>query len=219
MEKHQVISFKQIFFILILGLMIGCQMKEPGNAKSSSLISNVPSAGQASQPVRSSPSYSAPSDTLRIGDPLTIRLNGVPVEEERLIEEVVDGDGNISMPLVGRFKAAGLASAQLKLKIEQAYRDRKLYSTPNITIIVQQRFVNISGEVRIPQRVPFTNDLTVLRAITACGGFTDYADRRKVKILRGNDVFDFDAKEAFLDPSKDVPMVAGDQIQVPRTIF
>lgn len=123
------------------------------------------------------------------------------------------------MPLVGRFKAAGLASAQLKLKIEQAYRDRKLYSTPNITIIVQQRFVNISGEVRIPQRVAFTNDLTVLRAITACGGFTDYADRRKVKILRGNDVFDFDAKEAFLDPSKDVPMVAGDQIQVPRTIF
>lgn len=123
------------------------------------------------------------------------------------------------MPLAGRFKAVGMTTAQLKLKIEQAYRDRKLFSTPNITIIVQQRYVNIAGEVRIPQRVPFTNDMTVLRAITACGGFTDYADRRGVRILRGNDVFVFDAKAALADPSKDVPMAPGDQIQVPRTIF
>lgn len=218
MKTQVAISFNRLFFIPILSLVISCQMNDASNAKSSSLISNVPTAA-SSTPAKTTPSYSAPSDTLRVGDPISIRLNGVPVEEEKLIEEVVDGEGNISMPLVGRFKAAGLASAQLKLKIEQAYRDKKLYSTPNITIIVQQRFVNVSGEVRIPQRVAFTNDLTVLRAITACGGFTDYADRRKVKILRGNDVFDFDAKEAFLDPSKDVPMVAGDQIQVPRTIF
>jgi polysaccharide export outer membrane protein len=218
MKTKTAIGFRVYFSLLSIFAFWGCQTDAPSNTKSSSLISNVPT-GQAGGGSPAAPKYSVPSDTLRIGDPISIRLNGVPVEEEKLVEDVVDGEGNVSMPLVGRFKAAGLSSAQLKLKIEQAYRDKKLYATPNITIIVQQRFVNISGEVRIPQRVPFTSDMTVLRAITACGGFTDYADRRKVKILRGNDVFEFDAKEALLDPSKDVPMVAGDQIQIPRTIF
>ncbi|MES2307931.1 MAG: polysaccharide biosynthesis/export family protein [Verrucomicrobiota bacterium] len=217
MKAKTVIVSRNLFSLICLSLFVGCQTDSPSNTKSSSLISNVPSGQVGSS--AASPRYSVPSDTLRVGDPISIRLNGVPVEEEKLVEDVVDGEGNISMPLVGRFKAAGLSSAQLKLKIEQAYRDRKLYATPNITIIVQQRYVNLAGEVRIPQRVPFTSDMTVLRAITACGGFTDYADRRKVIILRGNDVFEFDAKEALLDPSKDVPMVAGDQIQVPRTIF
>ncbi len=159
------------------------------------------------------------SDILRVGDAIQIRLTGVPVEEEKLIEEKVDDDGFISMPLAGRFKADGLTTSQVKLKIEQTYREKKIYATPNVTIITQQRYVNVSGEVRIPQRVLFTNDLTVMRAITACGGFTDYADRDDVKVLRKNQVFKFNAIEVLKNPGQDIPLQAGDQIQVPRTIF
>jgi polysaccharide biosynthesis/export protein VpsN len=214
MRQYAAINFNYLSFIFILIFWGGCKSTDSGTVKNSSLISNSPTGNAGSIP-----SSTLSNDLFRVGDPLTIRLTGVPIEDEKLVEEVVDGEGNISMPLVGRFKALGMSTAQLKLKIEQAYRDRKIYSTPNITIIIQQRFVNLSGEVRIPQRVAFTSDLTVLRAITACGGFTDYADKRAVKILRGNDVFIFDAKAALADPSKDVPMIPGDQIQVPRTIF
>jgi polysaccharide export outer membrane protein len=159
------------------------------------------------------------SDILRVGDAVQIRLTGVPVEEEKLIEEKVDDDGYISMPLGGRFKADGLTTSQVKAKIEKTYREKKIYETPNVTIITQQRYANVSGEVRIPQRVLFTNDLTVLRAITACGGFTDYANRQDVKVLRKNQVFKFNAVEALKNPGQDIPLQAGDQIQVPRTIF
>ena len=123
------------------------------------------------------------------------------------------------MPFVGNFHAAGSSISQLKEAIESAYRDKKIYTTPNITIIPEARYVNISGEIRSPQRIEFTNDITVLKAITGCGGFTDYADKHNVKILRGTIVIDFDAAAALKDPRIDIPLQAGDQVQVSRSLF
>lgn len=158
-------------------------------------------------------------DIIRRGDVLMIRLTGVPDTEGGVYEETVIDEGTISMPLLGSFKAAGKTLGQLKSDIEAAYRDRKIYSTPNVTVSQSQRFVNVLGEVRAPQRVLFTNDLTILKVVSACGGFTDYAQKREVKLLRGGKVYVFNAVDALKDPNKDVPLQAGDQIQVPRTIF
>ncbi len=119
------------------------------------------------------------NDLLRVGDVVTVRLSGVPQEDTAIYEIKIGDDGNISMPLLaGSFHAAGATASQLKDQIEAAYRDHHIYSSPNVIIIPESRFVNVSGEIRAPQRIAFTNDLTALRAITACGGFTDYADRR-----------------------------------------
>jgi len=136
------------------------------------------------------------------------------------VEDTVSPDaGVISLPLLGNFKAAGKTSTQLKSEIEAAYRDKKLYTTPNVTVSLEQRFINVLGEVRSPQRVGLTGDMTFLRALTACGGFTDYAKKREVRLMRAGKVYIVDAVEILKDPSKDIPLQAGDQIQVVRTIF
>ena len=169
-----------------------------------------------------SPNSAAPAgnDLLRVGDVLSVRLSGVPAEDEGVYEIKIGDQGDISMPLLaGTFHAAGLTTSQLKDEIESAYRDRKIYSTPNVTIVPELRYVNASGEVRSPQRIPFTNDLTVLKAITAAGGFSDYANRHDVHLLRGGSLIHFDATQALKDPSLDIPLQAGDQIQVSRSAF
>jgi polysaccharide export outer membrane protein len=168
----------------------------------------TPQAGGESRP-----------DIIRVGDVLVLRLTGVPDGEGGLYEEPVTDEGKISMPLVGQFKAAGKTPAELKKEIETAYVEKKIYSTPNITVVQQMRFINVIGEIRAPQRVPYTSDMTGLKAVSACGGFTDYANRSSVKILRGKQVIRFNALEALNNPTKDIPLQAGDQLQVPRTIF
>ncbi|MFQ3670104.1 MAG: polysaccharide biosynthesis/export family protein [Verrucomicrobiia bacterium] len=159
-------------------------------------------------------------DLLRVGDGLIIRLSGVPPEDQGVYEVRIDESGMISMPYVGNIQAAGTTTVDLKQRIEGAYRSRGIYSTPNVTVFTREaRFVNVTGEVRAPQRVPYTKDLTAVGAIAACGGFTDFANRRKVNLLRGGRRIEFNAAEILRDPSKDIPLMPDDNIQVDRSIF
>jgi protein involved in polysaccharide export with SLBB domain len=114
-----------------------------------------------------------------------------------------------------------LTPAQLARSIEEAYRANKIYTNPNITILIQPtaRFVNVGGAVRQPMRVPFTEDMTLLAAINGAGGFNDFADQRHVRLLRGNDVKIYDVRQFRKDPSKDVKLRPGDRVEVPQSFF
>ncbi|NJK90971.1 MAG: hypothetical protein HC904_03520 [Blastochloris sp.] len=200
----------RLVLLLILGfLMVSCSAGPgAGNAISSDTVSSAQ--------IRPNEE----NDLIRIGDSLDIALTGVPDTEGRNFAVKVDESGQISMPHIGGVPAAGLTTVQLKDKIETLYKIQKIYNTPNITIIAQQaRFVSVTGEVRGPQRMFHSKDLTALGAIASCGGFTDYANRRKVRILRGNQLIEFNALDALSDPSRDVPLLPDDKIQVDRSIF
>ena len=161
--------------------------------------------------------------TLRIGDPLELKISGVPNEEQAQINNVytVDATGAINLPYINKVKADGLAPAQLAASIEGAYRANKIYTNPTITVIMAPtaRFVNVGGAVRNATRVPFTEDMTLLAAINAAGGFNDFADQRKVRVLRGNSVKIYDVREARRDPSKDIRLQPGDRVEVPQSFF
>lgn len=204
-------AYPTIISILSLSLILSaCSLGGGGNQ----------TAANPSAYTSASPTETAADDIMRVGDILSIRLSGVPQEDMAIYEDRVDDEGFISMPLIGKIKAAGKTTAQLKQEIENNYRSRRIYATPNITItFAQVRFVNVIGEVRMAQRVPFTNDLTALKALAACNGFTDFANKRAIRILRGNQVINFDAVEAVRNPSLDIRLQVGDQIQVPRTIW
>ena len=171
-------------------------------------------------------SFAADADQsvrLRSGDNIEIRLGGVPFEEISQITGAytVDTSGFVNMPHIGRIKAAGLTQDELQLAIEKSYRDNEIYTRPTITVSVpmQSRFVNVGGEVRSPQRVSYTSDLTVLSAISAAGGFTEFASQGKVRLLRGNTVTVIDIRRVRKDPSQDVTLQPGDSIEVVRSIF
>jgi protein involved in polysaccharide export with SLBB domain len=161
--------------------------------------------------------------TLRAGDPVEIKIGGVPQEEQLQVNNTytVDSNGSVNLPYINKLRAQGLTPAQLARSIEGAYRANKIYTNPTITILMQPsaRFVNVGGAVRMPARIPFTEDITLLAAINAAGGFNDFADQKKVRLLRGNDVRIFDVRQTRKDPSLDVRLQPGDRIEVPQTFF
>ena len=161
--------------------------------------------------------------TLRVGDPLDIKIGGVPQEEQLQVNNTytVDAGGSVNLPYINKVRAAGLTPAQLARSIEENYRSGKIFTNPNITIVMQPmaRFVNVGGAVRQPMRVPFTEDMTLLTAISGAGGFNDFADQKHVRVLRGNDVKVYDVRQFRKDPSQDVKLRPGDRVEVPQSFF
>jgi protein involved in polysaccharide export with SLBB domain len=161
--------------------------------------------------------------TLRVGDPIEIKVGGVPNEEQVQVNNTytVDANGSVNLPYINKVKAAGLTPAELARSIEQTYRSNRIYTNPTITILMQptSRFVNVGGAVRSPARVPFTEDITLLAAINAAGGFNDFADQKRVRLLRGNEVTVYDVRQSRRDPSLDVKLRPGDRVEVPQTFF
>ncbi len=162
----------------------------------------------------------APSDAIRAGDKITVRLIGVPMDSQYVNEIEIPESGDITVPdLTQNFHVVGLRPGELASQIAQAYRAQKIYTNPNVTVNPEERFVNITGDVRSPLRVPYTIDLTVLGAISAAGGFDEYADKHHVRILRGSQLLIMDAQKATNTPGADMVVYPGDEITVPRTIF
>ncbi len=163
---------------------------------------------------------SIPSDAMRVGDKITITLAGVPQGEEYVHEYQIPDSGDVTVPsLTQNFHAVGIRPGELASEIATAYRDSHIYTNPNVTVIPEDRYVNVSGDVRSPLRVVYTPDLTLLGVISAAGGFDEYADKHHVRIVRGAQLYIVDAQKATTTPGGDVLVYPGDQITVPRTIF
>lgn len=159
------------------------------------------------------------ADVMRVGDKVTMRLTGVP-DDGWLLEKQIPESGDVTVPLLTQsFHLAGRNASDAAMEIATAYKSAKIYTNPNVSIIPEERYVNVGGDVRGPSRVLFTSDLTLLSAINACGGFTEYANRKAVRILRGKQIIQVDASAASRNPGTDPSLRAGDQIYVPRTMW
>lgn len=169
------------------------------------------------------PRLLAQNTPLRPGDKIDIRLGGVPAEEIATVSAsyTVDGEGFINMPHIGRIRAAGLLPHQLAQAIEARYKSEQIYTRPTITINqeIGERFVNVDGEVRNRMRVPYTPDMTVLSAISAAGGLSEFADQRRVQLSRRGQTRILDLRKLRSDPSLDPRVEPGDYILVPRSFW
>lgn len=160
---------------------------------------------------------------LRAGDPFELRISGVPADEQTQINNTytVDSSGMVNLPYINKVRAEGLTPATLASAIEHSYKAAGIYTNPTITIVVQPqaRFVNIGGAVRQPNRVPFTEDMTLLAAINAAGGFNDFADQKRVRLLRGSEARVYDVRQFRRDPALDPKLQPGDRVEVPQSFF
>lgn len=160
---------------------------------------------------------------LRAGDLVEIRLGGVPADETVQVTGVytVDSGGNVNMPQIGAVRALGLTQQALQSAIEAKYRASGVYTTPTISVSVpmEARFVNVGGEVRQPQRVPYTTDLTVVSAVNAAGGFTEYAAQNRMRLVRNGQAMRVDMKKIRRNPGLDIVLEPGDTIEVMRSFF
>ncbi len=160
---------------------------------------------------------------LRKGDTIEVRIGGVPQEEVTSFNSTytLDGTGRLNLPHIGAVVVAGLTSGQAKDLIERTYRARDIYTNPTINIIVaaQNRQVTVGGAVKAPQRVSYTPDLTALSAINAAGGFNEFANQSKVRVLRAGQVIMVNCKEVRKNPSLDVRLQPGDQVLVAESFW
>jgi protein involved in polysaccharide export with SLBB domain len=202
-------NFDRVKVLLpLLGIFLGC------------LLLSGCAGGGSSASIGPAPTGDASSDAIRVGDKITVRLIGVPMEEQYVNEIQVTESGDITVPeLTESFHAVGVRPGDLAARIAAAYRDQKIYTNPNVTVNPEERYVNITGDVRTPTRVLYTTDLTALGAISAGGGFDEYADKHHVRILRGSKIYVFDAQKATEGSTPDMIVYPGDQITVPRTVF
>lgn len=207
-------SIKQILAstaaVVFAILAIGCASKS--EVRSFPTIADAASATNLEQNIR-----------LRAGDSIEIRLGGVPIEEINQVTGTytVDTRGYVNMPGIGRVRADGLTQDQFQDAVENKYRAQGVYSAPTITVSVplMNRFVNVGGEVKLPQRIPYTSDLTVLSAITAAGGFTEYAAQTRVRVFRGSQFDVVNMKTIRRHPQRDIPLQPGDSVEVMRSFF
>lgn len=176
-------------------------------------------AGCATERAASNPHIPIPSSTaeLRPGDSLTVSLQGVPDPSTNPV--TIDDDGLISLPYIGTLHAAGLSAADLAQRIRQTYVAKQIYTAVDVSVSVTERYVYVGGEVRRPGRIVWTPDLTVSKAVQAAGGFTLYARKTGVRLVRARAAYDVDVKLAQRDPAQDPRLVPGDSIDVPRSPF
>jgi protein involved in polysaccharide export with SLBB domain len=163
---------------------------------------------------------SAEEFILRPSDTIQLRIGGVPTNDVKAVngEYVIDGQGCINLPNLGRIKIDGLTLAAAQTVIETGYRSQDIYTRPTITITVEtlHHWVNVGGAVRNPQRMVYKRDLTVLATINAAGGFSSSADQQKVRLVRADEITIIDAKKIRANPSLDIKVEPGDRIEIPQ---
>jgi len=125
----------------------------------------------------------APRDYL-IGpqDQLSVEVWGVP----DLSREVqVDASGQIAVPLAGTLIAAGKTPDMVDDEITA--RLIRYVKEPDVSVNVMEatsRLVTVDGEVEMPGNYPVTNNMTLMRAVAAARGETEFADRKQVVVFR-----------------------------------
>jgi len=98
---------------------------------------------------------------------------------------LVDGNGNINLPLVGKVHIAGLTQTQASNKLQRLYSKYLKHANVNLEVLNKRAF--IIGEVKKPGVIPLPNESApLIQAIAEAGGFSDYANKSQVVLIRKN---------------------------------
>lgn len=165
----------------------------------------------------------ASRDVYRIGASDILAVSVWRNPELSLPQVPVRSDGKISAPLAGDVQAAGLTTEELKAKLTEKLAE--YVTAPDVTVVVIQmnsQKVSIVGEVQRPGPVPLAADTRVLDAVSYSGGFTPYANKNRIRILRrlpdgtiGEYAFSYDDFVQGETPNANFLLQAGDTIVVP----
>ena len=131
-------------------------------------------------------------------------------------------DGKISLPLLNDVQAAGLTPTQLAEQLTESLK--KFVSNPQVTVIVTQinsQRIYVLGEVTRAGAYPLLPSMTILQGLSSAGGFTQFANLKKIYMLRtenGKQVkypFNYKTVVGGKSPDENVILKAGDTIVVP----
>lgn len=135
-------------------------------------------------------------------------------EEELTLETKLTDAGTIIFPLLGEITVKGLTVGKLTDKITQGLSGRYL-KDPSVSVsVLEYREFFVNGEVKKPGAYPYSPGLTVQKAISIAGGFTERASQSSVLLEREKD-----AGQKAADVELNAPIAPGDVIIVEESFF
>ncbi len=176
---------------LALAVMTAAMLLRPGLAATEAETASVPTA------------Y-----TLGTGDKLKITVFG---EEGLTGDYEIDGDGLISMALLGEVKAKGMTLRAFN-KALTAQLGQYLKSPRVSAEVINYRPFYIIGEVKTPGQYPYVNGMTVINGVAIAGGYTYRANENEVIVQRGG-------KEIYVPADDTWSVLPGDTIIVRERFF
>jgi protein involved in polysaccharide export with SLBB domain len=194
-------------FLAVMALLCGCETMS-GSGDRTALD------GKGSDNTTSQGS----SDVLHPGDIIIIAFSGAtdpPARHDDRLRE----DGSITLPFVGSIKASGKTRAELQKEIQALYVPR-YYRQLTVNVNPDTRYFVVSGEVKNPNRYLYVGRMSVLKAIASAGDFTDFANQKRVEIIRGNGKkVKVNCVKARSGGEEDLEIYPDDHIYVPRRIW
>lgn len=194
--------------LLALALASPAAAQEPRTPAAGSVANGSPTAPRAD----TSADY-----RLVAGDKLRIEVYKDPQLSQSL---QVRPDGKVTLPLVGDVTAAGRTSNELRDSIAASLEE--YITNPVVTVIVVETVppvIYVVGEVNSPGAQPLNAQISVLQALSAAGGLSDFAKRKDIRIQRktasGMTTLRFNYNDAINGEAKPIYLQPGDTIIVP----
>jgi polysaccharide export outer membrane protein len=208
------------FAAAILLASAGNTQAAPQDKKSVPVISSKSgaSAGDDAKPA-SAPATTDPAYVIGPEHVLDINVWKEP-DMTRVVP--VRPDGKISLPLINDVQAAGSTPQQLAATVTEKLR--KFLTEPQVTVIVtaiNSQRVFVVGEVLRAGAFPLIPGMTVLQALSSAGGFTTFADVKKIHVMRlvnGKHIeLPFNYREVLKgdNPDQNIKLEPGDTVVVP----
>lgn len=144
------------------------------------LVSLVGCAGPANPPL---PDQAAapPRVNLAPGDVIRLSFSGAAELNQA---QKIRADGKLSLPQIGEVHAAGKTIPQLRQELIALYRSQLINSDVVIVLESGTTQVYITGSVGHGGKFVFDRPTTILQAITEAGGFNQFANPRRVQVIR-----------------------------------
>jgi protein involved in polysaccharide export with SLBB domain len=174
------------------------------------IVPSLARANVAAPPASSTRSVEE-SYQLGTGDKVRIIVFG---EEDLGGEFHIDGNGRISLPLVGEVKAAGETAAGLEQEIAAKLSEGYLQN-PRVSVEISlYRPFYVIGEVNKPGEYPYVNDMSALNAIALAGGYSPRANEGVIYIRRNGST-----KEEWVPADQMTLILPGDVVRIPISFF
>jgi len=209
---------------LTAAILMVAGLTAAGQTKPQEPKANEPKQPSAATPSPNSPEKTAESSAAAV-DPNKYLIGPEDVlfirvwrEPDFTLPAAVRPDGKITMPLVGDVQAGDQTPMQLTKTITELLG--KYLNNPDVNVIVtdvRSKKYYIDGEVLKPGTYLLVTPTTVLEALSNCGGFRDFANSKKIRILRKGNILHFNYKDVSKGKNleQNILVEPGDHIIIP----
>ena len=119
---------------------------------------------------------------------VTYKIGAQTTAQQRLLGYLVDQNGDIDFPILGKIHVEGLTRMQVTELIKQKLMSEDLIKDPIVTVQFLNFKVSVMGEVTRPGTFDISGDrITLLEALSMAGDLTIYGRRDRVAVIREKD--------------------------------